>query len=180
MFSLLLDLFRHFLVTHSMKVMHFVLQENTSCVKITSRWPPMCTVNSHSTQFDYAYQQYCSTEHTNPATGYEDGCNCALESATQGGTYVLADKLYFGRGKLVLASTIHHHNHLWIECNHLYLAYQSWCAIILQVQSNWAGTITTLMHQRSWLVQQARCVIIPNWLQRIQHVSALDCTGVIL
>eukprot|EP00804_Cyclotella_cryptica_P002188 CCRYP_019581-RA/>CCRYP_019581-RA protein AED:0.06 eAED:0.06 QI:137/1/1/1/1/1/6/278/792 len=59
-----------------------------------------------STQFDTAAEQYCSTTHTNPATsGYEDGCNCLLQSpdATLGGTYVDANKLFFGRGALQLS-----------------------------------------------------------------------------
>lgn len=70
------------------------------------------TVNSDvycqlpSSQFSNAAGQYCSTAHTDPATsGYEDGCNCALEDpdSVQGGTYVLADKLFFGRGAIQLS-----------------------------------------------------------------------------
>ena len=56
-----------------------------------------------STQFDFVYEQYCSTNHQDPATGdYEDGCNCALHQPDNppGGTYVLANKLCFGRGEL--------------------------------------------------------------------------------
>ena len=58
-----------------------------------------------SNVFTDASHQYCSTNHQNPASGgYEDGCNCSLESADseQGGTYVLANKLYFGRGEYLI------------------------------------------------------------------------------
>jgi hypothetical protein len=75
------------------------------------------TVNSNlycslpSNVFSLADHQYCSTNHKDPASGgYEDGCNCVLQAAdaTQGGTYVLANKLYFGRGEYDLLSTIIH------------------------------------------------------------------------
>lgn len=56
-----------------------------------------------ASQFQAATGQYCSTTHTDPATpGWEDGCNCALENPDPnpqlGENYVLAKKLYFGRG----------------------------------------------------------------------------------
>ena len=59
-----------------------------------------------SNVFTLASHQYCSTNHQDPAAvDYEDGCNCSLENpdSEQGVTYVLANKLYFGRGEYLIS-----------------------------------------------------------------------------
>ncbi|KAL3804590.1 hypothetical protein ACHAWO_012265 [Cyclotella atomus] len=59
-----------------------------------------------STQFSFAYQQYCSTNHNDPATGnYEDGCNCALEAADTT-VYMGTDKNLFLQTIYILAEAL--------------------------------------------------------------------------